>query len=328
MSDTTLFECRVCGNAENNRTLTAREMMFGSREEFDYTECAACGAVQISDIPSDLARHYPSDYLSFNARAVIAETAARRVAARFAGKYLLSGNSLLGKFIVEKKPWISGHFPPSLRAYPIGLSFDSRILDFGCGTGSLLRSLYYFGFRHLTGADAFIESDIQYPKGVTILKRRLDELKPGFDLIMLHHSFEHLPEPQLALEQIRRLMHEESYCLIRMPVLNLAWEKYRTNWVQMDPPRHLFLFRENGFREMAARAGMSVEHVYYDSDAFQFWGSEQYSMDIPLTDARSKWVDPSSPVFSAKQIEDWEAEAKALNKEGRGDMACFYLRKA
>ncbi len=318
--------CRVCGNSKDNRILTAREMMFGTRETFDYLECSGCGTVQICSVP-DLRQHYPDNYLSFDSEVPIGKTVLRRFAARFAGKYLLTGKGGIGKWIVQVVPGVARQFPPSLREFPLGLDVNTKILDFGCGTGRLLRSLHHFGFKDLTGADAFIEKDIIYPTGIRIFKRGLEDLEPTFDLIMLHHSFEHLPDPAGALNQIGRLMNDDSYCLIRIPVINFAWETYGTDWVQMDPPRHLFLYTERAFRDLAERARLSVEHVQYDSGAFQFWGSEQYRLDIPLTDPRSPWTDPSSTLFPSQQIDDWDREAKKLNAEGRGDMACFYLRR-
>lgn len=319
--------CRVCGNDKENRIVSAREMMFATREVFDYLECSVCGTVQIVVIP-DLSRHYPPDYLSFDSEVFIAETAARRMLAPFIGRYLLHGTGFVGKRILKSKPWLAGYFPESLRRFPIGLQFESKILDFGCGTGALIRSLSYFGFTDLTGADAFIDKDISYPNGVTVTQKSLDQLDPAYDLIMLHHSFEHLPDPQHSLIEIRRLMHDESWCLIRIPVRNFAWEKYGVDWVQMDPPRHLFLYTEAALRRLAGDAGLSVKHVYYDSGAFQFWGSEQYRMDIPLTDKRSWWNNSASTLFTDEQIDAWTKEAASLNEAGRGDMACFYLQRS
>lgn len=319
--------CRICGNERENRTVVAREMMFGTREEFEYLECSACGTLQICEVP-DLSRHYPEGYLSFDASVPVAETAFRRATTRYVGQHLLKGTSLIGKWLYRKSPWLGGYFPESLRRFPLGIDFNSHILDFGCGDGALLRSLHYFGFTDLTGADAFIEQDIVHPEGLTIYKRGLSQLEPPFDLIMLHHSFEHLADPARTLEELRNLMQETSWCLIRIPVKGYAWEKYGTNWVQMDPPRHLFLYTEKAFRELVEAAGFSVEYSYYDSGAFQFWGSEQYALDIPLEDERSMWKSPSSGLFTPEQIEDWTAEAEILNREGRGDMACFYLKRS
>lgn len=323
------FSCRICGNSDNNALHRAREMMFGTREEFDYAECASCGTLQIVEVP-DLARHYPPDYFAFDedSEIEIGSDWKRRLASRFAGDFFVNARNLIGRIIVEKKPWIRDHFPDSLAYTPLKLNFDSRILDFGCGAGRLLQTLHYFGFRNLTGADAFIEKDIHYSTGVTIYKRRLDEMGPGFDLVMLHHSFEHLPDPLESLKQVHRILKEGGVCLLRIPVVNYAWEKYGVNWVQLDPPRHLFLYTEKSLKLLAGQAGFEVEEVVYDSGPFQFWGSEQYIRDIPLNDPRSyNSGEISRTIFKEGQIEEWERQADKLNTERRGDQACFYLRR-
>ena len=321
-----MLPCRICENTLNNRVQTAREMMFGTREAFDYLECGKCGTVQIVEVP-DLSLHYPDTYLSFDSDVPAAKSLPRRLGARIAGKYLLRGKGILGKYLVQKKPRFKELYPAYLRDFPLDIDFESRILDFGCGIGNLLQSLHYFGFNNLTGADAFIEKDIFYPTGVKIYKKRLDEIESNFDLIMLHHSFEHFPDPLESLGQIHRLMEKESFLLIRIPVVNYAWEKYGVNWVQLDAPRHLFLYTEKSFRNLAEKASFQIENVTYDSGPFQFWGSEQYARGISLTDPKSYWIDKESEIFTAEQIQRWQDEAEKLNASGKGDMACFYLRK-
>jgi SAM-dependent methyltransferase len=308
-------------------------MMFGTRDEFDYSECAACGTVQLVEIP-ELAPYYPKNYYSFEAAADPVETGLpdkplHRWAARLSAAYFIgAGKNPLGKYFARSSGWIRDCFPAWLKEPALRLRFDSRILDFGCGSGQLLQVLHYFGFRDLTGADAFIESDIFYPNGVRIYKRRLAEFAPSatFDLVTLHHSLEHLPEPLDALREINLRLASGRFCLARIPIVNFAWEKYGVNWAQLDPPRHLYLFTEKSFRRLAESAGFVVEKVVYDSTAFQFWGSELYRRDIPLFDERG--VEQKEKFFSAEQISDWERRAKLLNDEGRGDQACFYLRKS
>ncbi len=322
------FSCRICENTENNRVHRAREMMFGMRDEFDYVECGACGTLQITEIP-DLAKYYPSNYFSLETGAEIefAKKFKRRLAARFAGRYFVYKKNLIGKYLVAKKAWLGKEFPPSLRDFPLGIDFHSRILDFGCGTGRPLQILYQFGFRNLTGADAFIESDIFYPNGVKIYKKSLAELEPAFDLITLNHSFEHLPNPFESLIEIRRLLAKDKFALIRLPIVNFAWEKYGTNWVQLDAPRHLFLYTEKSFRSLAEKAGFTVEKVIYDSTAFQFWGSEQYLQNISLNDERTFKDDVSKSIFTQEQMDSWQKQAEELNAQNKGDQAAFYLRK-
>src|SRR6476661_4755519 len=279
--------CRICGNSENNRLHTAREMMFGTRERFEYLECSRCGTLQLVDVP-DLAAYYPENYYAHDAVPVIDIERGwkRRVAARAIGRHLMQRSSKLGAAIAERRPWIAAQLPEYIRSLAGRVGFDSRILDYGCGRGDLLRTLRVFGFRNLTGADKFIRDDISFGD-VRIYKRGLEELEPPFDLLMLNHSFEHLPDPQNALSQIHRLLSPDGVALIRIPVVSFAWQKYGVNWVQLDAPRHLFLYTERAFRDLVEGSGLTVERVTYDSEIFQFFGSEQYEHDIPLNDPRS-----------------------------------------
>ena len=87
--------CRICVNLRDNRIHLAREMMFGTRETFEYFECSACGTIQIAEVP-ELSRYYPENYLAFDSEVEIGENLTRRVAARFAGRYFLTGRGAFG----------------------------------------------------------------------------------------------------------------------------------------------------------------------------------------------------------------------------------------
>ena len=319
--------CQICGNKQDNREHIAREMMFGTREPFHYLECGNCGTVQLVDVP-DLAEHYPEGYYSFgDGENELESSLKRRFAARQIGRYLATGRGTLGRLFAERRPEIAGEFPESLREPLLGLSQRSRILDVGCGGGGLLRKLSSFGFSDLTGADAFIERDLSYPGNVRVLKAGLDDIKSSYDLIMLHHSFEHLPDPFDALQKIKGLLADGGTCLIRIPVASYAWETYGVNWFQLDPPRHLFLFTAKAFNDIAARAGFEVVKTVYDSTPAQFIVSEQYAADIPMHDPRAYRGDVAASIFTHEQLDEWEELTARLNREGRGDQACFYLKK-
>ena len=107
-----------------------------------------------------------------------------------------------------------------------------------------------------------------------------------------------------------------------------AWQKYRTDWAQLDAPRHLNVHTEAGLKALAKRTGFEVERVVYDSTGFQFWGSEQIKRGLPLIDKATGVIEPRADVFTKDELIAFEQQAETLNKTGQGDQACFYLRKA
>jgi hypothetical protein len=58
--------CKICASTEGNQVVTAREIMFGFRDEFKYFKCSFCGCLQIIERPKDLSKYYPSEsYYSY-----------------------------------------------------------------------------------------------------------------------------------------------------------------------------------------------------------------------------------------------------------------------
>jgi len=321
-------------------------MFMGTRDPFTYVECAACGTLQIKEVP-DLRPFYAGNYYSFqpvldsgtNSEGGFKKRLGRRVGAfvrRRAAAYYCDRRLPMGElrhpagrlFAKSMRRLVVG-FPDYLKetSLHIGLNLKSAVLDVGSGAGIALMSLAHFGFRDLTGVDPFLESSINYPNGVRVLKAELSDLDRQFDLVMANHSLEHVIDPRRTLLEIHRLLGMGRYAIIRIPVLAHAWERYGVNWVQLDPPRHLSLFNAQTFKALAEECGFSVDEVAYDSTAFQFWGSEQYVRDIPLSDQRSYYVNPRRSIFTEKQIADYAARASELNARRGGDQAVFYLRK-
>lgn len=320
--------CRVCGHHEHNALHVAREMMYGMRDSFPYIECAACGCVQIQQVPADLGRYYPSDYWSFEkdrmAGIGLRRGLSRALRRRRTRYWLTPGRDVLGRLLAGWSE-MPRHLTWARRA---GIrSPDVAVLDVGCGLGDRLLSLREEGFSDLAGADPFIAQDIVYEGGVRVQRRDLADVQGSYDYITLHHSFEHMPDPMAAMRHLRRLLRDGGTLLIRIPVASSdAWRRYGVNWVQLDAPRHLFLHTVCSMEHLAAAAGLRIAEVQHDSDMFQFWGSEQYLKDIPLYDERSYERNRDGSIFSPEQLAAFKAQATQLNQLGRGDQACFYLR--
>ncbi|MBA3672023.1 MAG: class I SAM-dependent methyltransferase, partial [Gemmatimonadaceae bacterium] len=198
----------------------------------------------------------------------------------------------------------------------------SRILDVGCGQGLLLQRLVDAGFDGAIGIDPFIAADARYAGRILVKRGTLDEMDGTFDLVMFHHSLEHIGSQRDTLARAAELLRDGGHCLVRIPVADSwAWEEYRDRWVQLDAPRHLFLHSVNSLRQLAESVGLQLDRVVHDSTAFAMEGSELYRRDRPLTGL------PSAG-FSPEQRRAFGRQARELNASGRGDQAAFYLRKA
>jgi len=294
-----MHTCKICGNSKNNKLFVLREMMFGLKEEFNYFECSNCGCLQIEEVPSNLAKYYTEEYY-------------------------------IG---TEKLPQLP---PPIKLGEPVqhwlelaGINFDSKILDVGSGRGHMLLELNKVGYSNLTGVDPFIDEDLFPKPEIKILNRDLEQVEGAYDFIMMHHSFEHMSDPIAILKEAYRLLKPNQLLLIRIPVAqSYAWKKYGVDWVQLDPPRHLFLFTEKSMKLLAEKVGFSIENIIYDSIGFQFYGSELFKRDMNLVGAcQTLFENPADFVFSQQELQQFEDDAVTLNQKGEGDMACFFLRK-
>jgi len=294
-------------------------MMFGLGDHFEYLECGQCGCLQLLDVPTDWSRYYPQNYYSFR---MPHEGPVRRLIKRIRARHSLGARSALGAVLVRR--W---GVPPFVNwIEPAHLKWDDAILDVGSGSGQVLDEMSEAGFSNLTGVDPYIAADTTIGSRVRLLKRRLGDVSGSYDFVMMIKSFEHMEDPEARLMEAARLLPVGRMLLLQIPVAgNAAWREYGADWVQLDPPRHLFIHSEESIRILAARTGFAVRRVRYDSDGFQFWGSEQYRRGIPLRDARSHAVNPSRSPFSPKEIAEYGRRAKELNSRGEGDLASFYL---
>ncbi len=292
-------------------------MMFGSGERFQYFQCGNCGCLQLAEIPDDVSRFYPDRYYAHSAHPFHFD-GVRGLLRRMRNRYAFFRHGLAGRALASFSPypyrgvhlWLSRN----------GLSRSSRILDVGCGTGMFLRDLSFQGYHNLFGADPYIDEEISFGE-TRILKVPVQEVHGTFDLIMFHHSLEHIPDQVGTLKAVRELLAPDAECLIRVPtVSSYAWEHYREHWVQIDAPRHLFIHSIESMRRAGAAAGLEIVDIQYDSTELQFVGSELYRRGLPLA--------AGDETFSKRQMKSYRKQADRLNEEGRGDSAVFFLRKA
>jgi hypothetical protein len=291
------MSCPIC-NGEDGRVHIVREMMFATKEDFPYFECEECGCVSLQRVPQNFGLYYPDDYYSFNDVQV---SFVRRLCYRLC----LSSIGLIVK-------WLP--FPIVALMPRLHMDRKKRLLDIGCGTGSFVTILRSLGYQ-AQGLDPFVSADIMDEFGLCVRKGELHGVREQFDVLVFLHSLEHMPVD--ALVSARKIIRSNGLCVVRIPIVNWAWQHFGTNWVQLDAPRHLFLHSVRSFQLLAKQSGFRVEKVVYDSVDFQFWGSEAYARGC------SYRASPRPHMLKRAQM---RLRAMALNHNGLGDQAQFYLR--
>jgi SAM-dependent methyltransferase len=138
-----------------------------------------------------------------------------------------------------------------------------RALDVGTGNGVVLRQLGRAGWRaeglepDPTAARVAAEGTGLPVIGGDLLTASAEE--GVYDLVVLSHVFEHLPDPVEALRRVRRLLTARGRAVLVYPnARSLGASAFREHWFHWDPPRHIFLPSLQGLSASAAQVGLTV----------------------------------------------------------------------
>lgn len=306
--------CKVCNNSEGNKYIIAKDAI--TKDNFTYLNCGNCGLLQLDEIPNNPSKYYGNNYYSFSN----------------SGKGLIGGlkaardtYELIGKGFIGRLVHYFMHNNTLLSLKYLNLKKSDRILDVGSGNGKEIKLLHKFGFNRSIGIDPFINEDI-YENDVLIVKKaEIYDAAGEFDIITLHHSFEHMDKPLIVLQKLNGLLSDKGRLMIRIPVADsYTFKKYGSYWVQLDAPRHFYLHTRKSMLLLGNKAGFKKIDILYDSQAFQFWASDVNKSGVSIhTLSTSKMVVQKIKSF----FKGYHKLAEKLNNEQAGDQAIFILCK-
>ena len=311
------MKCPICDNDKENKSFFIKEMQQGLREEFEYIECSNCGCLFIKEIPENISKYYDINYAPHKHDI----TLKNKITDKIFAKSLTNKN--LFKLIQGDNPNITHAFWNNLITNK-SINKNSPILDVGCGDGKFLTILKKAGFKDLTGMDLFIDEENML-EGIKIYQASLEEFNPGrkYDLVTSNHSFEHMDNQLENLKCFENLVNDDGTIVIRIPVkTEPVWEKYGTNWYQIDAPRHFFLHTTKSFEILCNKTNLMIEDIIFDSDEDIFLYCEKYVRDISMRD--DEWNTFKLDGKTEKQLIN---EIKRLNENNEADQAIFVLRK-
>jgi SAM-dependent methyltransferase len=314
-----MMNCIICNCNSKMSEHLIREKMFGTFEEFTYLQCENCKVLKLKNVIQDYSPYYNESYYS-----LLDSTKKDKKGIRLIKKVRLIFSSIKYLKVVVPASVKPSYFSWITR---IGLGFNKKILEVGCGKGRQLFVLYNNGYNNLYGIDPFIKQDIE---NINIHIKKCDLFnytESNFDLIIFNHSLEHIENHQMVLLKAIELLNKNGRIIIRTPIIGRSFDIYKSNWVEIDAPRHVIIHSMNSMQILLKGINLKINEIIYDTDEFEFWGSEQFCNNIATNSKRSFSVNPSDSMFSKRQMDCYKVLASDYNKRGIAGRACFIIEK-
>ena len=134
---------------------------------------------------------------------------------------------------------------------------DKSLLDIGAGTGDLLAAAKKEGYEVYGTEPNKDAREKARNKGVALKESISFQRK--FKLISLWHVLEHLPDPDVAVQNIKSHLDDDGTLFVAVPNFNSYDAKYyREFWAAYDVPRHLWHFSRNALNDLFQKHQMKV----------------------------------------------------------------------
>ncbi|NUM79424.1 class I SAM-dependent methyltransferase [bacterium] len=140
---------------------------------------------------------------------------------------------------------------------------NGSALDLGCGTGEFLSEMKRHGWQ-VAGiepspeAASFAREKLQLNVVTGTIDSEIAQ-DQTFDVITMWHVLEHVHDAERALHNISEKLKPEGILAIAVPNINsFDASVYGSEWIALDPPRHLYHFTPQSMTALLQRARFSV----------------------------------------------------------------------
>ncbi|BFM42945.1 class I SAM-dependent methyltransferase [Flavobacterium sp. CFS9] len=141
-------------------------------------------------------------------------------------------------------------------------SQKGRILDIGAGTGDFLLTAKNDGWDTVGVEPSERAKSIAIEKGISFVNG-IDALENNsFDVITMWHVLEHVPNLELQIQELKRLLKPTGTLIVAVPNFKSYDAKYYNEfWAAYDVPIHFWHFSKKAIQSLFEKVEMKLEKV-------------------------------------------------------------------
>jgi 2-polyprenyl-3-methyl-5-hydroxy-6-metoxy-1,4-benzoquinol methylase len=227
-TSTLLASCSCCGDVRSLQSIVARV-------PWRYFRCEACGGVQLVPSPSetDLENFYNVEY-KVDVR-------------RHLRQMRTVGNRMLD--VLEAK------------------TIGRRLLEVGCSYGGFLQLGKQRGWSCVGIEASRAAAEQAASSGLDVYAGTVENNLPflgssKFDVIVMWHVIEHLPNVRHVLNSVSALLTDGGYLAIRTPnAESIGARLLGRRWEWFYAPEHVFLYSARGLEQLLRQFNLNVESI-------------------------------------------------------------------
>jgi 2-polyprenyl-3-methyl-5-hydroxy-6-metoxy-1,4-benzoquinol methylase len=257
--------------------LIGYDRVHAREEDYEYDRCAACGLVAMQPLPrpEDIPGLYPEDY---EAHVPQAEKNRDKWINRQAIKHYYgvesAGRSPLLRTVFRLA---SGRVMKGILE-PHG---SNRLLDIGCGTGSLLARYRSLGW-HVQGVEPNAAAcALCRTRGLEVHEGTVFDApfrRGAYDVVLANHVLEHVLDPVAFVRRAAGLLAPGGRLIAVTPnSRGIGLAMYGSCWFPLEAPRHLMLFSPQTARLLGDKAGVVTHRINTLSEPRRLCESRHYA---------------------------------------------------
>jgi 2-polyprenyl-3-methyl-5-hydroxy-6-metoxy-1,4-benzoquinol methylase len=141
-------------------------------------------------------------------------------------------------------------------------SQKGKILDIGAGTGDFLLTAKNDGWNVIGIEPSDRAKNIGKQKGISFAEETASLENNSFDVITMWHVLEHVPNLELQIQELKRLLKPTGTLIVAVPNFkSFDAEHYGEFWAAFDVPIHFWHFSKKAIKSLFEKVDMKLEKV-------------------------------------------------------------------